>query len=203
LQLPPRQATEAKSLGSLFLRRKVASDRFMSEKLWRIILIHGFRNSERDALESYNNFRATLSEYSPFLAAHLFYVVWPGDAFPWIAPQNYFSENVQAALAAARILARYLNKILTREVKERTNCEWIIVSHSLACRLTAEMIVELQRIGSESCNKIKLVFMAGAVATIDIEDKDVYGTALLSVKYIANLYSPDSKHYVDCFRSGN
>jgi hypothetical protein len=171
----------------------LASDRFMSEKLWRIILIHGFRNSERDALESYNRFRDTLSKYSTFFATHLFYVVWPGDAFSWTTPQNYFSENVQTALAGARILARYLNKILTRESKEGTNCEWIIVSHSLGCRLTTEIIAELRRINSESCNKLRLVLMAGAVATIDVEDNDVYGTALLSAKYIANLYSPEDK----------
>jgi hypothetical protein len=178
--------------GTLY-NEPLASDRFTSEKLWRIILIHGFRNSEREAFESYNNFRATLSEYSAFFATHLFYIVWPGDAFPWTAPQNYFSENVQTALAAARILAKYLDKIVAREAREGINCEWIIVSHSLGCRLTSEMIAELRRMKSETSNKLKLVLMAGAVATIDVEDNNLYGAALLSTKYTANLYSPDDR----------
>jgi pimeloyl-ACP methyl ester carboxylesterase len=168
------------------------TERFIDEKLSRILLIHGFRNTEGDAFQSYKDFYATLSRYSAFFAEHLFYVIWPGDIFPW-NPTHYFAENVQNALVAGQILARYLHKRTIKEAAQGIDCELIVVAHSLGCRLASEMMAELRRMNSIVCNKLKLVLMAGAVATIDVENKDVYGSALLSAKYVATLYSPDDK----------
>jgi hypothetical protein len=68
--------------GTLY-NEPLGTNRFMLERHWRIILIHGFRNSQSEALQSYEHFRSNLYSYSGFFANQLFYLVWPGDVLPF------------------------------------------------------------------------------------------------------------------------
>jgi len=106
-------------------------------------------------------------------------------------PTRYFAANVQTALDGGRIVAKFLNEIMTSEIEE--SCQYIIVAHSLGCWLAAEMMAEMRRLNAPACNKLKLILMAGAVPTVDVENDNLYGGALVSALNVSNLYSPDDR----------
>jgi pimeloyl-ACP methyl ester carboxylesterase len=167
----------------------LASYRFYAERVCRIILIHGFRNSETDALETYQTFRSHLDGISPFLSNKLFYLVWPGDHFGG-NPIRYFDDNVQNALEAGRTLARFMHDLIADQASP---CQFIIIAHSLGCRLAAEMMRELHRRNPAACHEFKLFLMAGALPTGDVLTDQASGTGLGVAGYVANLFSPDDR----------
>jgi pimeloyl-ACP methyl ester carboxylesterase len=183
-------------------REPLSTKRFMYERRWRIILVHGFRNSERDALESYGVFHSNLSALSALFARHLFYLVWPGDVLRKLKPHRYFVDNVRNAREAGKILAKFLNEIITDEAEAESDCEFIIVAHSLGCWLTAEMMAELHRLDPSVCRNFKLILMAGALPTVDVENHQLYGAGLASALHVSNLYSSDDTVLRDRFPVG-
>lgn len=163
--------------------------RFYDEQDLRIILIHGFRNSESEAMESYERFRTYLASFDLYIATKLFSLVWPGDAFG-MNPARYFDYNVQNALACGLALANFLDGRIARE---GPRCQFIIIAHSLGCRLTAEMMKELSRLNPSACSRFKLIFMAGAVPVGDVQNNSKYGASLAAAGYVANFFSPDDE----------
>jgi hypothetical protein len=51
----------------------------------------------------------------------------------------------------------------------------------------------MRRLNPAACSKLKLILMAGAVPTVDVENDALYGVALVSALHVANLYSPDDR----------
>jgi hypothetical protein len=167
----------------------LGSSRFYFENGRRVILIHGFRNSESEALETYELFQSYLASFGPQLSFQIYSLVWPGDYFGG-NPIRYFDDNVQNALACGKTLGRFLHDLIVRQTADR---EFVIVAHSLGCRVTAEMMQELYRLNPNACSRFTLVLMAGAVPVSDIQDNASYGTSLAAVGYVANLFSPADK----------
>src|SRR5687767_6834595 len=73
-----------------------------------ILLVHGYNNSESEALESFSNFTAHIEQFAPNLVADMGIVFWPGDwriplfrkaACPW---------RVATARESAHLLTAYL-----------------------------------------------------------------------------------------------
>jgi hypothetical protein len=88
-------------------------------------------------------------------------------------------------LEAGVVLGRYLVDVAS---KQRA-CKFIIVAHSLGCRLTAAMIREIHRIDRNLCKRFRIVLMAGAVPCDDVADPSLFRTSLEAVESTANLYS--------------
>lgn len=163
--------------------------RFSREHYCRIILVHGFNNSRQDALESFEKFKLAFSALNRFYAEKIFYLIWPGD-LRGLNPATFFSKNVDNALAAGRSLGRYLDA----EVRSGPrNCSYILVAHSLGCRLVAEMMAELHRLNPEACKDFGLLLMAGAVPVSDVGNPQPYRDGLAAARFIANMHSPDDK----------
>lgn len=173
------------SSGAGIWETALASPRFFLERVCRIILIHGFRNSEPEAMESYNLFKFYFSRYAGIFSDKVFSFVWPGDHFG-ANPLRYFDYNAQNSLEAGAVLGRYLVEIIS---KYNLDSQFIIVAHSLGCRLTAAMIHEVHRLDPDICKRFKIVLMAGAVPVDDVADPKVFRTSLEAVGYTANLYS--------------
>ena len=171
---------------------------FDAESQYRIMLIHGFKNSEADAYASYERFRSTLAKLDDFLAQKLFYVVWRGDEYANL--QQWFSKNVDNAAQSGKNLARLLRSLMTTPAGRR--CQLVIVAHSLGCWLTAETIKELHRTDPDLCRSFKLFLMAGAVRSTDVDDVALFGAPLAATSSVINMYSPKDGvlHYL--FRSG-
>jgi Alpha/beta hydrolase of unknown function (DUF900) len=165
----------------------LSSPWFTAEKRCRIILVHGYNNSEPEALESYERFRAFCAEYSIYHADRLFYLIWPGDHFENL--MQWFDHNTQNAQVSGRNLGSFLEQLISRFQEQ--DCQFVIIAHSLGCRLTAEMISELHRRNRNLCKQFKLFLMAGAVRSDDIEGGSNFGEAFAATDYIVNLYSPD------------
>src|SRR5437588_106097 len=161
--------------------------RFSFEKYWRIILIHGFRNSEPAAIESYEKFKSYFLTANSLYAEKFFYLVWPGDQLGWNL-SRYFTDNSETAGEVGRALGRYLHQLALHEGEV---CRFVIVAHSLGCRLAAEMMQELYRLNPTACKRFQLFLMAGAFPEQDLLDRAALGAGLGEAGYVANFYSPD------------
>lgn len=173
------------SNGARIYEDPVATSRFAYEGVCRIILIHGFRNSEADALEAYKNFKDYFSTYASAFSDKVFSFVWPGDHFG-LNPLRYFDYNTQNSLEAGRVLGSYLREMATRYTP---NCQFIIVAHSLGCRLTASMLREIYQLDPSLCKRFKIVLMAGAIPCEDVADRNTFRAPFEATSYTANLYS--------------
>jgi Alpha/beta hydrolase of unknown function (DUF900) len=174
---------------------------FMNEMNWRIIVIHGFRNSERDAMATYQRFYSELLECHSFFQNKVFFLVWPGDSLGWDVTR-YFDDNVQNSLNAGIALAEGLNRVIARDTAHNVRCAYVIVAHSLGCRLTAQMMQHLHSLNPAACKLFKLFLMAGAVPKDDVQNPNVFATGLSAAEYRANLYSPEDGTLRRLFRLG-
>lgn len=161
------------------------TSRFLLERTCRIILIHGLQNSQSAAIETYERFQAAFSGYGGYLAHKLFYLVWPGDEF---GLTGYFDKNSKNAFDSGAHLAECLDTLLRNEDSQ---CEFVIIAHSLGCRLTASMMAELQKINAPLCHRFKLFLMAGAVPQDEVSDVTIFQKGMAASGFTANLYSPD------------
>src|SRR5262245_20577513 len=76
-----------------------------------ILLVHGYNNSEREAMEAFRQFVAHVEQIEPSLVADMGIVFWPGDwriplfrkaAYPW---------RVSTARESASLLADYIESL--------------------------------------------------------------------------------------------
>jgi hypothetical protein len=165
----------------------LCSPSFGAEKQCRIILIHGYNNSESQALESYERFHSFFSEHSVYHADRMFYLIWTGDYFENL--MQWFDHNTKNAMECGQNLAAFLDRLISSYHEQ--GCQFVIIAHSLGCRLTAEMISGLHKINQGLCGQFKLFLMAGAVRSDDIVDGSKFGEAFAATDCTVNLYSPD------------
>lgn len=161
------------------------TDNFSIEKSCRIILIHGFRNSRPKALESYDKFKSYFEMANSLYAHKVFSLLWPGDEIGWNVPK-YFLDNAEKAGEAGRALGRLLHRIIARE---EHGCRFVIVAHSLGCRLSAEMMQELWRLDPSACKRFSLFLMAGALPESELAQSGALRSGLENASYVANFFS--------------
>jgi len=125
--------------------------------------------------------------------------MWLGNEFDNLV--TWFDDNTKNAQASGRNLGNYfLERIISDP--DNQNCQFIIVAHSLGCRLTAELIDELYKRNQSSCSQFKLFLMAGAVRSDDILGGKRFGDAFAAAGPVVNLYSPDDSVLSGAFRWG-
>jgi len=197
LQNSERTVTLKSSEGSVYTE-PLPSWSFFTENQYRIILIHGYNNSETDAFESYERFRKVCSKYSAYHADRVFYLIWSGDQFNNLV--KWFDDNTKNALESGRNLGIFLERIISGPRDQ--NCQFVIVAHSLGCRLTAELIGELYKRNRSFCGQFKLFLMAGAVRSDDILGGNRFGEAFAAAGSVVNLHSPDDSVLSGAFRWG-
>lgn len=151
-----------------------------------ILLVHGYNNSESEALESFNSFTAHIEELAPRLIADMGIVFWPGDwrvplfrmaAYPW---------RVATALESADLLAGYLESL--RDYQGRPT-ELVIVAHSLGCRFVLESVRGYLASGPD--RRVTLILMAAAVPLPWVEKQEWLGQSGCLRTHI--LFSPADK----------
>jgi hypothetical protein len=123
-----------------------------------ILLVHGYNNSESEALKAFNRFVSYIEQIEPRLVADMGVVFWPGDwriplfrkaAYPW---------RVITARESAGLLTDYLESL--RDDQGRP-AELILVAHSLGCRFVLESLRMHLATGVD--RRITLILMAAAV----------------------------------------
>lgn len=160
---------------------------FLRERRCRIILIHGFNNSRQQAISSFSQFKRTYAALDRFYSDNIFFLIWPGDHIS-VNPSFFFSKNVDIAIATGKSLGRYLDEVIRNSTQE---CRYVLIAHSLGCRVVAEMMDELRRINPDACRQFSLLLMAGAVPAGDFLDPSSLRESLKAARSVANLYSPD------------
>ena len=131
-----------------------------------VLLIHGYNNSYKDAVEAYNGFHARQKELDSAarygLGRTFVEVYWPGDADWGVASFLYYMGSIAHAKESAAVLAHYL---LTQAGGARID----IVAHSMGCRVGLELLYALDT-QQATLNIGRIVCMAGAVPTFMLVD---------------------------------
>lgn len=127
----------------------------------RVVLVHGFNVSEDGAIRASRDFRDSIADHSAALARETLILTWPGDwPVPLVAPGAY-PLLIGNAVSSGRVFAREVRKWYSEAGGPE---ELIIVAHSLGCRMTLEMLLELGRLGKPPGLKVlAVVLMAAAV----------------------------------------
>ena len=102
-----------------------------------VLFVHGFNNSHEQARKSYARFRGGLGKFNA--NARVLELHWPGDGI------KHISEN---ALAYPAQIPRAIKcgKLLAHWIEGQTfGANFILVGHSLGCRLILEALKELDQ----------------------------------------------------------
>jgi hypothetical protein len=183
--------------GGRIRRRPAATNKFYDQPLRRIILIHGFNSSEDSALESYDKFKTYASIINQSFADQMITLAWPGDR--WILnPVSYYRTNIQSAAECARALANF---IIERNSKEAEPPEYVLIAHSLGCRLVVLLLEELNR-RNVALEQFKIFLMAAAVPVSSLAPNLPAWRAIGGAKFRAVLHSPSDRVLQVLFRAG-
>jgi hypothetical protein len=133
-----------------------------------ILLIHGYNVGERAAPTTLNEFRAALGYFSPELPAHTFTCTWAGNwNIPVIRPAAY-PFMLRNARESAEVLLQAITDWYARAPAPPE--EFIIVAHSLGCRLVLEMLRAFAAGGRPpGMQRLAVVLMAAAVPTQHVD----------------------------------
>ena len=137
-----------------------------------LLLVHGYNNDYAFARDvAYSGFESLQREiagvgpagdYAP--GWKLCKVYWPGDADYGLASPLFYPWIVKNAPATGQALARLLHAAAGAE-----RLEVAVVSHSLGCRVVAELLKALPA-GSGAC-VTRIAFFAAALGTGKLEDQ--------------------------------
>ncbi len=180
----------------LVLRREVsggpvrtqpaATNKYFFQMARRVILIHGFHTNEDDARTNYEAFKANADAVSPRFARDLLTMVWPSDEMGG-NPVTYYAQNVERAEECAGILASFINEHIQME---QIPCEYILIAHSLGCRLAVNLIARLKALGVNVEDRFKLVLMAAAVPVEFMSAGEDLNRGVKDLPVCVALYSP-------------
>jgi pimeloyl-ACP methyl ester carboxylesterase len=120
-----------------------------------VLLVHGYNNDEEGATEAFEGFRTLQPELGP-IRARLMGVYWQGENWTRFL---YYPAAVGSARQAARLLAQDLRMVARRRGLLGVD----VVAHSLGCRLSLELLSELEAFPQPGLEVRRLVFMAAAV----------------------------------------
>jgi hypothetical protein len=134
----------------------------------RIVLVHGYNVSRREAIKSFLKFEENLSGFARHLVPDCCWVLWPGDGFiPGLRTLAY-PLRLKNAKACAFEFAEYLK---ARRTPDDQPSEMIIIGHSLGCRLILEALAELKRQDSlQAALNLTIILMAAAVPFMLLRD---------------------------------
>lgn len=126
-----------------------------------ILLIHGFNRTRGEAEDSFHEFENQMGNLAPEIAKDICEVYWPADA--WIPGLRgaFYPWLVKRAKLCSGELANYMER---RNGPNGTKCQFIVVAHSLGCRLILETLDELvARSPADLKGRILIFLMAAAV----------------------------------------
>jgi pimeloyl-ACP methyl ester carboxylesterase len=134
-----------------------------------VLLVHGYNNDLADAEKAFEGFHARqrdLDADERYGSGRTFVeVYWPGDAAWGIVSFLFYMGSITHAIETAGNLAAYLSE------RAGSAARIDIVAHSMGCRLALEVLRTLM--GKPAGPQIgRIVFMAGAVATFMLEQRD-------------------------------
>jgi len=148
-----------------------------------ILCIHGFNTNEYEAAWNYRNFAKEFAKLGipDFHCKRIVHFFWPGNnGFPGFIDRRKdwskkslldmitgltYSWQIRKAKAAARLLARHIME------KGTVSKPFVIVAHSLGCRLTLELLKEIAENHMNIAHRIQFTtLMAGAVPEKMLED---------------------------------
>lgn len=100
-----------------------------------ILLVHGYNNSQCEACAAFRQFL----DHLPYGLGRVGRFFWPGDAdfgfFQWLDFLSYPTE-----IPDAKHSARRLAEFLSASARTHPVTEFVLVGHSLGCRLILEML---------------------------------------------------------------
>jgi len=178
-------------------RRPTATNKFHYQRLRRIILIHGFNSAEDSALEGYDKFKTYSTIINQSFGDQMVTLAWPGDR--WVLnPVSYYRTNIESAKECARALAEF---IVERNSHEEVPCEYVLIAHSLGCRLVVLLLEELSK-RNAPLKQFKIFLMAAAIPVGLLAQNSSAWQAVGSVAMSAVLHSPNDGILQTVFRAG-
>lgn len=148
-----------------------------------ILFIHGFNTNQYEAEWNYKNFAKEFANLGipDFHCKRIAHFYWPGNnGFPGFIDRRKdwrkkslldiitgltYSWQIKKAKAAATLLARHIME------KGTVSKPFVIVAHSLGCRLTLELLKHLADNHMNIANRVQFTtLMAGAVPEKMLED---------------------------------
>lgn len=173
----------------------VATLGYSSTRDRRIVLVHGYNVSELASLKTMTQLRHVLSERCPIIAPQILTLTWPGNARWYEGGAAAYFAKVDVARRAGRLLYDYTMAEYRRDEGPR---EWVIVAHSLGCRLTLEFLAHFSP-RPRQLQKIVVILMAAAVP---VEQSALIERARANADEITVLHSKDDKVLRRWFRFG-
>lgn len=186
-----------------------------------LLLIHGYANSREDAHAGYCKLTARLTADWRARVVHVF---WPGDgieregdytAVPWLYPitkKLSYSWQPERATESARLIAkaiaaaiRHRRDIRKHEGRPGRALAIHVVAHSLGCRLTLQMLRDLDALLDASDVELEIrmaVLMAGAVPLTLLHDRGPLAAALDVPRRVVIYHSKRDRALGSVFRLG-
>lgn len=174
--------------------------RFYRNAAWldRVILVHGFRTSEENALSNYRIFQIRTSGASAELADRLYGFSWPGDS-GYLADPTYFRRMEGQADHCGEVLADFLSD----EIADGSPIRYIFVAHSLGCRLILQALTRVLRRFPHLRRRYHLFLMAAAIPTSMLAPGTDQRSALQSLAFAHPLSSSADWVLRDIFPRGS
>lgn len=153
-----------------------------------IILIHGYNNSQDEALDSYRKFlkNTGLDKATPIGQACGF--LWPGDKAWGLFSMFSYPFELKPAKQSAALLHDFLVK---QTVPGNWPLEVMIICHSLGSRVGLELVNQLVKRRSSNKLEYRACFMAAAVPVFMVESGGALSSAVRAVNQSMVLYSDD------------
>ncbi len=172
-----------------------------------VVLIHGYNNTQADAVTAYEGFSARQRELmsdptQPVANGRLVAIFWPGDENWGVASALCYMRSIGKARDTAQRLAAAL-----RDASSLLGFLSVdIVAHSMGCRLTLEVLDALDRVATGSLVVRRVVLMAAAVPVDKLVPGAAYGLRSAYDARIADrcksLFSEDDKVLRFAFPAG-
>lgn len=125
-----------------------------------VIFIHGFNVSQAQAREAYARFRWWLDQFQA--RAHVLELHWPGDRKWGLLSALCYPGKIDIAQQCGELLAKW--------IASKPQARFMIVAHSLGCRVAVEAVRELRATG-HLARVLSLCLMAAAVPVRHVADR--------------------------------
>lgn len=205
--LPPSLSLRQLERGGDVLDPPTANPPQLLQQTWTfVLLIHGYNNDLKAGREAYEGFRLVQRELGqvdpsrPATDTPLIDVYWPGDADWGIVSFLYYPWSIERAKRAAPVLARALGEAVTLSGFKTVD----IVAHSMGCRLTLELLKQLEPVSGILVRRV--AFMAGAVPVFMFDPSDAHQLRAAYDRFVTagamSLFSPADKVLAFAFPVG-
>ncbi len=151
-----------------------------------IILVHGFNVNERSAKKNYESLSNNLSGGSVFghTPGQLCEFFWPGNESGALESAFSYSRQISKARDSGVLLGDYLRQYLQKS----PGTQFVLVCHSLGCRLVLEALRSITTVNPNAALHIRLIIMMAAAVPFHFINAGHFNVPLYSKK-TACLYS--------------